>query len=135
MTLFDVSSRETCRVRRPRTDTPLQALVLMNDVTYFEAARGLAQRTIREASGSPDDRLNFMMMQAACRRPSASELKILRSSLEKRIKRYQSDEKSAESLLKVGDLPVAPNVPPAELAAYTLAASTILNLDEVVTKQ
>lgn len=135
MTLFDVSSRETCRVRRPRTNTPLQALVLMNDVTYFEAARGLAQRTFREAPASPDDRLKFMMLQAAGRRPSASELRILRASLDRRLKRYEADKKSAESLLKVGDLPITKTVPPSELAAYTLAASTILNLDEVVTKQ
>ncbi len=135
MTLFDVSARETCRVRRPRTNTPLQALVLMNDVTYFEAARGLAQRTFREVPSSADDRLRFMMLQVAGRRPTTAELKILRASLDKRIKRYSADEKSAESLLKVGDLPVSPNVPKAELAAYTLAASTIMNLDEVVTKQ
>ena len=135
MTLFDVSSRETCRVRRPRTNTPLQALTLMNDVTYVEAARGLAQRTLKEGGKNADSRIRFMMMSLLARTPTASEAKILSTGLQKRLDKYKLDPKSAEKLLKVGDLPSDKSLPVPELAAYTLLASTMMNLDEVVTKE
>lgn len=135
MTLFDTSTRETCRVRRARTNTPLQALVLLNDVTFVEASRGLAQRAVREAGPSAASRIQFMMQALAGRAPTAAEMKILVSGFEKRRSKYEKDVASAEKLLKFGDLPLEAKVPKPELAAYTLVASTILNLDEVVTKE
>jgi bifunctional DNA-binding transcriptional regulator/antitoxin component of YhaV-PrlF toxin-antitoxin module len=135
MTLFDAPSRETCIVRRARTDTPIQALVLMNDETYVEAARGLAERMIEEGGRTPDSRLDFAYRVVLARYPSAAERKILETGLGKRLEHYKANPDAAKKLLSEGDLKNPSNVNPAEEAAYTIAASTILNLDETVTKE
>lgn len=135
MTLFDAPSRETCIVRRARTDTPIQALVLMNDETYVEAARGLAERMIEEGGKTPDSRFGFAYNVVLGRYPSASELKILETGLGRRMEHYKEHPDAAKKLLSEGDLKNPSNVNPAEEAAYTIAASTILNLDETVTKE
>jgi len=134
MTLFDSSTRETCRVQRARTNTPLQALVLLNDVTFFEAARGLAQRTLVLAK-TPESRIQFMARNVLGRRATAAELQILRTGLARHRVKYSRDLPSAEKLVKVGDLPRPAGMAADELAAYTLLASTILNLDEAATKE
>ena len=133
MLLFDVPSRETCRVRRARTDTPLQALVLMNDPTFVEAARVLAQNVML-ASKTPRERLADAFVRVLARKPTAAELNVLQRSVAKRIAQYKADPKAALGLISVGDSPVDPRCAPAELAAYTVATSTLLNLDETINK-
>ncbi len=134
MALFDVPSREICSVRRARTDTPLQALTLLNDVTYTEAARGLAQRMLTEGGNSPVPRISLAFRLLLSREPVPAESKILGAAIKREIARFKADTKSAVALLKAGDLPLNSTLAPAELAAYTVVASTILNMDEVVTK-
>jgi len=135
MTMFDVPTRETCRVRRSRTNTPLQALVLMNDETYIEAARGLAQAAISASSNSDDARIKSMYQSLLSRSPSASEVSVLKAAVQKRRARFKAKPADAEKLLKVGYLPTVPGQDPVEVATYTLIASTLLNLDEAVTKE
>jgi hypothetical protein len=135
MTLFDAPSRETCVVRRARTDTPLQALVLMNDETYVEAARGLAQRMIEKGGSSVKGRIDYAFRTVLARDPQPDELQILSREIARHEKHYQGDVKDAKKLISIGDLKADPKLPPAEVAAYTLVASTILNLDETLTKE
>jgi len=135
MVLFDVPSREICSVRRPRTDTPLQALTLMNDVTFVEAARGLAQRILREGGATPQSRIDLAFRLMLSRPPTSEESKILANAIQRETTRYRADPKAAMALLKMGELPVDGKDNSAELAAYTLAASTVLNMDEAVTKR
>jgi hypothetical protein len=130
---FDAPDREVCTVRRSRTNTPLQALVLMNDPTYVEAARKLGERMIHHAK-RPDERIAFAFRLATARAPSDQELGVLTQALTRQVERYRRDEKAARKLLAVGESPADESVPPAELAAYTILASVILNLDETVTK-
>jgi hypothetical protein len=135
MVLFDAPSREICTVRRPRTDTPLQALVLENDVTYVEAARGIAQRILREGGKSPGSRIDLAFRLLLGRNPKPSELAVLTKAIDREVARYDSDPKAAESLLKHGDLPLDSHENATQVAAYTVVASIILNMDETVTKK
>lgn len=134
MLLFDVPSRETCRVRRAITNTPLQALAMMNDPTYVEAARVLAQRVLK-LGRTPRERLARAFAIAVCRPPSEQELTILADGFAKRLSKYRADPEAARALLAEGTAPIDTSVEPAVLAAYTIATSTILNLDETVTKE
>jgi hypothetical protein len=134
MTLFDVPTREYCTVRRARTDTPLQALALLDDETYIEAARALAQKAIRVAGPSPQARIAYMFTALVGRAPTEGEAKILGEGLWEGLQHFQKDLPDAERLINVGDWPTA-NLDPAGLAAYTTVASTILNLDETITKE
>ncbi|HYE21797.1 MAG TPA: PSD1 and planctomycete cytochrome C domain-containing protein [Tepidisphaeraceae bacterium] len=131
---FDAPDREICTVRRSRTNTPLQALVLMNDPTYVEASRKLAERAMSEVKGGNDQRLSFLFRLATARQPSADELAILTRALTAHTARYTADPAAAEKLLKNGESPVSDGLPKPELAAWTMLSSIILNLDEVVTK-
>lgn len=135
MTLFDVPSRETCRVSRARTDTPLQALTLMNDVTYVEASRALAQRMLTEGGDTPEARVKFAFRIVLARDANAKETQILVSGLQRHVTSYRANPTAAKKLISEGVLPNDSKLDVAELAAYTLAASTILNLDETVTKE
>lgn len=135
MLLFDVPSRETCRVRRPRTNTPLQALDLMNDVTYVEAARALAIRMLREGGSTPTSRLRFAYGVVLGRLPSRAELGILEKALTRGAAHYRKDPAAAKALISLGDLKNPVGMDSATLAAYTLCASTLLNLDETITKE
>ncbi len=135
MTLFDSGSRETCRVRRSRTDTPLQALAMLNDTTYVEAARALAIRMLKEGGATADARVKFAYEAVLIRPPRPEEARILLTSIARNLSAYRVNPKAAKELISEGDLRNPPGVDPAVLAAYTLAASTILNLDEAITKQ
>jgi hypothetical protein len=135
MTLFDVPSRETCRIRRPRTDTPLQALALLNDETYVEAARVLAQRLLRRGGDSAKSRIEYAFKLVLSRPPTKQEEAILQSGLAKRIATFRRDKKAANQLIYVGPAPTDETLDAAELAAYTVLSSTLLNLDEAVTKE
>ncbi len=135
MTLFDAPSRETCILRRSRTNTPLQALALMNEVTYVEAARCMAERMIREGGASHRDRLIFGFRLVASRSPKADELDILLASLDRQQQRYAQQPKEARKLISVGEKASPQDLPTQELAAYTAVASLLLNLDETITKE
>lgn len=135
LTMFDMPNREICQVKRARTNTPLQALALMNEVTYLEAARVLAQRMLTEAGQSPAERIQFACERVLSRPASPAELAVLQRGLEARLERYQKDPASASQLVAVGDSKPDFRLQPAELAAYTLTASVILNLDEAITKE
>jgi len=135
MLIFDMPGREMCVVRRSRTNTPLQALSLLNEVTYVEAARGLAERMFLEGGPSSTERIQFAFQLATSRTPSERELKTLLAGLEQRLVRFQADPESATKLLSVGEKKPASGIDPMELAAYTITASVILNLDETVTKE
>jgi hypothetical protein len=130
---FDAPDRETCTVRRARTNTPLQALVLMNDPTYVEAARKLAERILLEAR-STEDRIALAFRLATARRPSDTELGVLGELYHAQLERYRTDTPAALRLLSVGESPRDPTLDPAEYAAWTMVGSAVLNLDETVTK-
>jgi hypothetical protein len=134
MTTFDGPSREKCVTRRERTNTPLQALLTMNDIQYFEAARHLGYRMLREGGSADADRLRYGFRLVAARPPTAEESKVLADTLESHIKRYAADEDAAKKVIAAGDSPVPSDVPPPQLAAYTVLANLLLNLDEVLTK-
>lgn len=135
MLLFDVPAREACRVRRARTDTPLQALTLMNDETFVEASRVLAQKMMELGGSTPESRITYAFRRVLSRDPSKAELKVLTANLAVRTDRYRKDPKAARKLLIAGDAPLNLGLDQAELAAYTLTASALLNLDETVTKE
>jgi hypothetical protein len=135
MLMFDSPSRELCTVKRPRTNTPLQALALLNEVTFVEAARALAERMMINGGGAPAERIAWGFRRVTGRRPDAAELKVLTSSLERRQAKYRADEDAAKKLITQGESKPNPALAPAELAAYTLTANVLLNLDEVVTKE
>ncbi|SIN81273.1 Planctomycete cytochrome C [Singulisphaera sp. GP187] len=131
---FDATNREVCVVRRGRTNTPLQALILLNDPTYLEAARKLAERML-EAGSSFQERLELGYRLAASRSPRAEERAILTEIYHQAFDRFRNDRTAAETLLTVGKSPRNPAIEPAELAAWTVTCSTILNLDEVISKR
>jgi hypothetical protein len=135
MITFDAPEREKCTARRSVTNTPLQALVLLNDPTYVESARSLAERVMREAPADPGKRILYAFRLATARVPAAQEIQVLRDLEEKQLSVFRHDPEAARKLLAVGDSPVNPKFDPAELAAWTTVSSTILNLDETVTKQ
>jgi hypothetical protein len=135
MQVLDASSREYCTVRETRTNTPLQALNLMNDTTYVEAARLLAQRMMLEGGRKPEDRLAFGFRVAAGRLPDAAEQRLLLDNLQTQIGHFRNHPQKAAQLLAVGVKPSDTNLNADELAAYSVIASLILNLDEVITKQ
>jgi hypothetical protein len=134
MTTFDAPSRESCTARRERTNTPLQALVTMNDPQFFEAARHLGHRMICQGGRTDADRLRFGFRLVTARPPSAEESAVLTQALEAQRARYTPDLDAARKVIAVGESPVPADAAPAELAAYTLVASLLLNLDEAITK-
>lgn len=131
---FDAPTRETCTIRRSRTDTPLQALALMNDVTYVEAMRELATRAIKSAK-TPDERIGFMFAALLARQPAAAELAVLRRGFDQRRATFASKPSDAASLIAEGEKPAAKDVDPVDLAAYTTVALNILNLDETINRE
>jgi hypothetical protein len=132
---FDAPSRETCQVKRARTNTPLQALELLNDVAYVEAARGLAGLMIAQGGCSPDERIVHAFRRALARTPTPSELAVLRRGLERYRAAYRADREAALRLIRHGESAPDPNLDPAELAAYTACAGVILNLDETISQE
>jgi len=135
MATFDASPREICIVRETRTSTPLQALALMNDVTFVEAARVFAQRILKEGGKTPERRIRFAFENAVGRKPKHAEMKILKTGLARHLKFYRQDAKAAKALIAIGEEPIPKGMDAPELAAYTVVAGLILNLDEVITKQ
>jgi len=135
MLLFDAPFRETCSLRRSRSNTALQALNLLNDPTYVEAARHLAQRMIREGGPGVESRLALGFRLLLARNPGPQELEVLTAAMERSIKDFTGDPEAARQFLTVGEAGTDETLNPAELAAYTLLASTLINLDETITKE
>ncbi len=132
--MLDAPTRETCTARRSRTNTPLAALALLNDIQFFEAARGLAERTMTEAGPDAKARVACAFRLATARQPSELELGILLRQYETQLAAFRVDGESAKKVLAVGERPVPNGLDAAELAAWTLVANVILNLDETMTK-
>jgi len=131
---FDAPDREICTVRRERTNTPLQALVLLNDPIYVEAARSLAQRVMREGGDSNSERAAYAFRMATGRRPTAAESAVLLEELQERLIEFKQDREAATRLLAIGDSKADPSLEVGELAAWTMVARLVLNLDETITK-
>jgi hypothetical protein len=131
---FDATSREECVVERPRSNTPQQALVLLNDPTYVEAARALASHIIEQGGKTTSERLNFAFQQALTRSPRPEESKTLMALLEKHQREFAADKEAAKSLLTVGDSKSPESFEGAELAAWTSVCRVLLNLHETITR-
>ena len=135
LTTFDAPDREKCTARRTVTNTPLQALVLLNDPTYVEASRVLAEKTLVQAGRDPQKRVDFAFRLATDRKPQPQERAVLLQLARQELVEYRHDKASALKLISVGDARRNPKLDPAELAAWTTVASTILNMDETITKE
>ncbi len=133
--LFDAPNRETCTIKRSRTNTPLQALALLNEVTYVEAARKLAERMMLEGGPTPEGRIDLGFRLATARPIRDEERKVLVDGLTSDLERYRRDPDAARKLIATGQARADARLPVEELAAYTLTANILLNLDEVVTRE
>jgi mono/diheme cytochrome c family protein len=131
--LFDTQSRQACVVKRSITNTPLHALTTLNETGFVEAARGLATRAWHAAQ-TPDDRITWLFRAATARRPTNIERQLLTSRLQQCIDHFTADQKAADSLLAVGDTKPDATMQREQLAAFTVIASIVLNLDEVLTR-
>ncbi|HJZ93831.1 MAG TPA: PSD1 and planctomycete cytochrome C domain-containing protein [Gemmataceae bacterium] len=131
---LDAPDREVCVVRRSRTNTPLQALVLMNDPTYVESARKLAERMMKEGGATAEERIAFAFKLATARAPGEKEAAVLKRVFEAQRERFAKDKAAAERLLKVGESPRDEKLDAIELAAWAIVANAIMNLDEVLTR-
>ncbi len=131
---FDASTREECVVQRPRSNTPLQALVLLNDPSYVEAARGFAARVIREAGADPQARLDRAFRLAVSRPPRPEEVSVLMNLLTRHYNQYAENPGAARALLSAGQSPIPADIDPAELAGWTSLARVLLNLHETITR-
>ncbi len=131
---FDAPSREECTVSRPRSNTPQQALVLLNDPTYVEAARAFAERILQEGGNDDSNKLNWAYQTALSRIVNPNEANVLLNVLAKHREAYQANPQAADEYLSVGRRPVAENVNKSELAAWTSVARIILNLHETITR-
>jgi hypothetical protein len=131
---FDASTREECTAERPRSSTPLQALVLLNDPVYVEAARVFAERTMRQGGSDKMQRLRWAFRRTLSRDPRPEEEKVLIDLFLHHLSEYQADRPAAQQLVKTGNWPVPGNLDVAELAAWTSVARTLLNLHETITR-
>src|SRR5262245_25838455 len=132
---FDVANRQTCTIRIARTNTPLHALVTLNDVTYVEAARALAQRVLVGPAHDDAGRITEAFRRLTAREPKPTEVQILSRRLDSLRKFYTTDEAAAKKLIATGESPADPKLAPAELAAWTSLATVLLNLDETISKE
>jgi mono/diheme cytochrome c family protein len=134
MDAFDAPMRDVACTRRQRTDTPLQALVTLDDEQWVEAARGLAERVIREGGKQPAQRIDLMSEILLAHDPPPNTEKVLADSLSQMEKHYSAQPKAAEQLIAVGEKKATGTIPAPELAAWTMIASEMLNLDETLNK-
>jgi hypothetical protein len=131
---FDAPNRETCTVKRSRTNTPLQALAMLNEVTFVESARKLAETMIREGGATAPERIQWAFRRAANRPAQASEIKLLQSGLDRQLVRFQQNPDAAAKLVGFGESKPPADIPAAQLAAYTITANVLLNIDEFITR-
>ena len=131
---FDAPSREECTADRSRSNTPLAALVLLNDPTFLEAARVLAERMIQEGGDTIESQINFAFQRAVSRVADAEELSLLKNLLLQSKDLYRVDPSAAEALIQIGQQPAKENIEPIELAAWSIVARAILNMHETITR-
>jgi hypothetical protein len=134
MDAFDAPTRDTACTRRQRTDTPLQALVTMNDPQWVEASRALAERLIKQGGKQPEQRIQYLSELVLSHDPSPQMASVLQQSLNQMEKHYATDPTAAHELVAVGEKPRDAAIPPPELAAWTMVVSEVLNLDEALNK-
>jgi hypothetical protein len=132
---FDESKRQTCEVRRARTNTPLHALITLNDIAYVEAARAMAQRVLKEGGVDDDARVNYAFRLATSRAPKPQEQALLKKRAEQLRATYAQDQAAAKALLAIGESKRDEKLNPTDHAAYTVLCNMILNLDEVITRE
>jgi hypothetical protein len=131
---FDAPSREFCVVRRPRTNTPLQALTILNDPVYVEAAQALARNMIAQGGSTPEDRTTFGFRTCVARAPKPAERERLVALYQQQLERFRNDGAAAEKFAGAQSMPMPSGVDAAEVAAWTIVSNVLLNLDEMVTK-
>ncbi|MFN0125631.1 MAG: PSD1 and planctomycete cytochrome C domain-containing protein [Verrucomicrobiales bacterium] len=135
LALFDGPNRDVCTVKRSRTNTPTQALALLNEVTFVEAARLFAGRILSEGGATAEERITWAMQEAVARPPTDRELAVLSAGLAKRQASFEADPEKARQLVAFGETRSADTLPVTELAAWTLMANVLMNLDEFVTRE
>ena len=133
MAIFDMPSREVCNVKRSSSNTPLQALSLLNSVTHVEAAKKLGERMM-QLDGDLEDKIYWGFRSVTSRSPEDFEVKVLVDGYRRRLSHFESDHSQADALLKVGESDVLSSLSPVELAAMTTVANVLLNLDEAINK-
>ena len=133
MEIMNAPNRETCAVRRDRTNTPIQALVTLNDIQFVEAARVLAEKTLTTAD-TDDKRIDFIARKLLARSFRPEELRIVKATLADLLAHYKADPDAAKKLIAFGESKADPKLPPAELAGWTMLVNELLNLDEVLNK-
>jgi Protein of unknown function (DUF1553)/Protein of unknown function (DUF1549)/Planctomycete cytochrome C len=131
---FDAPSREECTVQRPISNTPLQALTLLNDPSLVEAARGLALRIVNDGGATDEARIRWVWKLVLSREASEREVAVMKRLVDENRKLYTRDADGAKKLLRVGMAPLPKEVNVPELAAWTMAARTLLNLNEAITR-
>jgi len=132
---FDAPTREDCAAQRTTSNTPLAALVLLNDPTFVEAARGFAQHILARVPKSDQESIAFAMKKATCRQPTAEEIAVLAELLAESREHFKENPIEAKALLAVGRTPVPKSIEPVELAAWTEVTRAILNLHETITRE
>jgi hypothetical protein len=135
MLVFDAPSREVCTARRETTATPLQALVLLNDPQFVEASRALAERLVREADTNLTTRIERGFRLTTGRHPEPRESEILRQLYAEQLAMFEADPAATEKFLKTGEHPLDTSLPRPQVAATTVLASALINLDEFVTER
>lgn len=131
---FDAPAREECTAERPRSNTPLAALVLLNDPSFVEAARAFAARILQEGGSSADERIDFAFRHVVSHLPSAEDRTLVRELVEESQRHYGSEPEAADKLLAVGLAPIPKELNRMELAAWTMAARTMLAMQEAITR-
>jgi len=134
MEIFNAPNRELCTVRRERTNTPLQALVTLNDVQFVEAARNLAERALKEGGETAASRADFIARRLLSRPLGVEEMAVVRASLGALSKHYAANPEDAKKLIAVGESKADPKLDASLLASYTMLANQLMNLDEVLNK-
>lgn len=134
MLIFDVPTREKCVVKRPRTNTPLQALVTLNDPQFVEAARAMAERLIKEGGDSVEQKIGLAYRLTTARQPNSREIAIMNDALEEQLNVFKDDPESAKKFLEVGESKRDESIDLTEHAAWTVISQLILNLDEALTR-
>jgi hypothetical protein len=134
MDVFNAPSREVCTVRRERTNTPLQALVTLNDPQFVETARHLAQSALKADCAKEENRIDYIAQRLLSRPFRSQEGKVVRATVDSLLAYYQAHPDDAKKLLAVGESKVDPNLDPGTLAAWTMTVNELMNLDEVLNK-
>ncbi|MDG2123739.1 MAG: DUF1553 domain-containing protein, partial [Verrucomicrobiales bacterium] len=131
---FDAPSREECTAQRPRSNTPTAAMVMLNDPTFVEAARVMAERVLRHGKNNGKANIDFAYQLALSRSPNDLEKEILRGLIRTHLVEYKNDPDAAKQLVAVGQAPVPDDLDPVSLATWTAICRTLLNLDETITR-